>query len=258
VETIRVFCHVETIKVICFLYIFKDFNVFRQDYQSLLSCRNNQGHLPLYFSKIIIVFCHAEIIKVICLFIFRRPQCLSTKTIAVFFASETVKSFGLRRPSRSYVFYISKISISFAKTITIFFKFLRLSKSCVLQRQSRLSASLHFKDFNVFRQDYHNLLYFSKTIRVFCFKTITVFFTFLRPSESFVSRLSQSSLLFQDHPSLFFQDYHNLLYFFKTIKVCCLAKTINVFYSLRFQRLSVSSVETSMSPLLFKPSRSFV
>ena len=48
------------------------------------------------------------------------------------------------------------------------------------------------------------------------------------------------------------------LYFSKAIKVCCLVETINVFCSLSFKRLSESFVETSMSPLLCKTSRSCV
>jgi len=122
--------------------------------------------------------------------------------------------------------------MSFVKTIIVFFTFLRLSKSCVLQRQSRSSTSLIFQDYqSLLFQDYYSLLYFSKTIRVFFFKTITVFFTFPRLSKSIVlQRLSMSSsfYLFKDHQSIL------------------------------FQRLSESSVETSMSPLLCKTSRSFV
>ena len=98
------------LKVLCHL-LFKD-------YPSLQSCRDNQGHLLLYFSKTIIVFCLVQTIKVICSFTFQR-----------------------------------------------------LSESFVLQRQSRSSASLHFKDYHSLLScrdnQGHLLLYFSKTIIVF-------------------------------------------------------------------------------------------
>ncbi|KAG4949873.1 hypothetical protein JHK86_043112 [Glycine max] len=106
----------------------------------------------------------------------------------------------------------------------------------------------------------HLLLYFSKTIRVFGLaetiktsmsfvKTIIVFFTFPRLSESFVSktitvfftfpRLSRFIVLWRLSMSF-------ALYIFKDHQ------------SLLFQGLSESSVETSMYPLLFKTPRSFV
>jgi len=128
--------------------------------------------------------------------------------------------------------------MSFVKTITIFFTFQR--HQCLLSRLSQ--SSLLLKDFNVFCQEYHSLLYFSKTIKVCCLAETINFFCSLH-SKDF---------------NVFCQDYHSLLYFSKTIKVCCLAETINVFCSLHFQRLSESFVETPMSPLLFKTSRSFV
>ena len=178
---------------------------------------------------------------------------------------------------------------------------LRLSKSVGLWRLSRSSASLHFKDLNVFYQDYHSLLYFSKTIKVFCHaKTIKVIclFSFQRLSEFFVlQRQSRSSAFYflktirvfclQDYQSLLScGDYQclPLFTFSKTIRVFCF-KTITVFFtfprlskfvvlqrlsmsstlcifkdhqSLLFQRLLESSIETSMSPLLLKTSRSFV
>jgi len=129
----------------------------------------------------------------------------------------------------SSALYISKTSMSFVKTITVFFTFQRPSESFVKTIRvfftfPRLSES------------------FVKTIIVFFtfprlsgsfVKTITVFFTFQRPSESFVktitvfftfqilqcllSRLSQSSLHFEDF-NVFCQDYQSILYFSKTIK----------------------------------------
>jgi len=135
---------------------------------SLLACRNDRGHLPLHISKTSMSF---------------------VKTIIVFFTfSRQSKSVVMQRQTRS----------------SAFFTFLRLSKYCVLQRQSRSSVSLHFRDFNVLRQDYYNLLYISKTIKVFCFKTITIFFTFSRLSKYVVLwRLSMSFALyiFKDHQS---------------------------------------------------------
>jgi len=78
-------------------------------------------------------------------------------------------------------------------------------------------------------------------------KTIKVFFTFPRLSNSIVlQRLSMpSALLISETIRVFCQDYQSLLYFSKTIKVCCLAETINVFCSLHFQRLSKSFTKTN-------------
>ena len=104
--------------------------------------------------------------------------------------------------------------------------FPKIIKFVGLQRQLRSSSSLHFKDFNVFRQAYHNLLCLetinvlglAETIKAICF------FTFPRLSESFVSRLPQSSLLFQGYQSLLScEDYQCLLLstFSKTMGVFC-------------------------------------
>jgi len=222
-KTIKVCCLVETTKVICSLH-FEDFNVFCQDYHSLLSCRDNQGHLLLYFSKTIRVFGLAETVKVICSFTFQKLS----------------ESFVVQRLSMSSSFYLSKTIRVFClqeyqvcwlvKTIKVICLFTFQRLQCLLSRLSQSSLhfqdyqsllsrkdnqvhllSLHFKDFNVFRQDYHSLLYISKTIRVFCFK-----------------------------------DYHSLLYFSKTIKVYCLVETIDVFRSLHFQRPSESFVSRTI------------
>ena len=120
----------------------------------------------------------------------------------------------------SSTFYLSKAVRAFclqdyqvcwlAETIKVLRPFTFQRLQCLLSRlsqsslhfqdyQSLLSCrdnqghllSLHSKDFNVFHQAYHSLLYFSKTSRVFCSKTIRVFC----------------------------QDYNNLLYISKTIRV---------------------------------------
>ena len=52
----------------------------------------------------------------------------------------------------------------------------------------------------------------------------------------------QSLLSCRDYQSLLpllFQDYQSLLYFSKSIKVCCLAETINIFFPLHFKDFSV-------------------
>ena len=105
------------------------------------------------------------------------------------------------------------------------------------------------RPFNVFCQDYHSLLYIFKNIKACCHANIIIvicFFTFPRLSESFVSRLLQSSLHFQDYQKLLFQNYNSLLYFSNTTKVCCLAETINVFRPLHFQRPSESFVSKTI------------
>jgi len=213
-KTIIVFCLAETIKVICsftFQRLSESFVLRRLSMSSaftfqrlsecFFSCRDNRGHLPLYFSKTSMSF---------------------VKTITIFFASKTIKFVGLQRPSRSSSLYISKTPMSFVKTTIVFFTFLRLSKSCILHKQSRSSVSLHYKDLNVFCQDYLSLLYISKTIKVFCFKNYHSLLYFSKTIRVFC-----------------FKDYHILLYVSKTIKVYCLAKTIDVFRSLHFQRPSV-------------------
>ena len=88
-----------------------------QDYQSLFSCRDNQGQLPFIFSKTIRVFCFMETINVIHLYF--------SKTIKVFCRAETIKVICL-----------------------LFFQ--RLSGSFVLQRQSRSSALSFSKTIRVF------------------------------------------------------------------------------------------------------------
>jgi len=55
-----------------------------KDYHSLLSCRDNQDHLLLYFSKTILAFYLAKTIKVIRSFTFRRRQCLQKATMPSF------------------------------------------------------------------------------------------------------------------------------------------------------------------------------
>ena len=90
-----------------------------------------------------------------------------------------------------FCLYISKTSMSFVKTIKVFFTFQRLHQDYqsllyISKTSSRLSkSSLHFKTIRVFCQDYQSLFYISKTIRVFC------------------------------------QDYQSLLYTSKTIRIFC-------------------------------------
>ena len=72
-----------------------------KDYHSLLSCRDNQGHLLLYFSKTIRVFCLVETINVIRLYF--------SKTIRVFCLVETIKvicSFTFQRLLQSSLLFI--------------------------------------------------------------------------------------------------------------------------------------------------------
>ena len=63
------------LKVLC-LYAFIGLKVLChllfKYYHSVLSCRDNQGHLLLYFSKTMIVFCLVETIKVIRSYTFQR------------------------------------------------------------------------------------------------------------------------------------------------------------------------------------------
>ena len=133
--------------------------------------------------------------------------------------------------------------------------FQRLSKSFVFQRLQCLLPLL-FKDYHSLLScrdnQGHLLLYFLKTIRVFCLaetihvihlyfpKTIIVcclvetikficFFTFFKDYLSLLSRLSQSSFLFKDYQSLLScrdNQGHILLYFSKTVIVCCLTDAI--------------------------------
>jgi len=149
-----------------------------------------------------------------------------------------------------------------------------------------------FKDFNVFRP---RLPQSSLPQRLSCLLACGghqghLLFTFQR-LRCLLSRLSQSSLHFQDYQSLsscrdnhghllsllfqdyqslsscrdnhghllslLFQDYQSLLSceYYQCLMLFTCSKTIRVFL---FQRLSESSVEASMSPLLCKTSRSFV
>jgi len=127
--------------------------------------------------------------------------------------------------------YISRTSMSFVNTIKFFFSFPRLSKSIVLQRLSMSSALYVSKTSMSFCQDYQSLLYFSKTINVFCplrFKDFNVF----------LSRLSKSSLLLKDYQSL--------------------AETINVFCPLRFIDFNVFLSRLSKSSLLFQDYKSLL
>jgi len=77
----------------------------------------------------------------------------------------------------------------------------------------------------------HLFLYILKTSMSFV-KTITNFFTFPRLSESFVSRLSQSFLLFQDYQSLLSCGD------FQCLPPFTFSKTIRVFYFKDCQSIS--------------------
>ena len=210
-----------------------------------MSCRDNQGHLLLYFSKTIIVCYLAETVKVICFFCFKDYQSLLSC-----------------RDNQGHLLLL------FLRLLEFSLPFQRLPESFVLQRLSMSSALYFSKTIRVFcvvetfnvicpftLQDYHSLLYASKTSMSFV-KTITVFFTFTRLSQSSLRFQDYQSLLFQEYHSLLYfsktirvflsQDYHSLLYFSKTIKVCCLVETINVFCSLHFQRSSESFVSKAI------------
>jgi len=116
---------------------------------------------------------------------------------------------------------------------------------------------LHFKDFNVFCQEYHSLLYISKTSMSFV-KTITVFFTFQR-LQCLLSRLSQSSLRFQKTTmsSFTFQILQCLqsLTLSKDDNVFIyISKDFKVFSHLHFQKMTMYSFtfqKTSMSSIIY-------
>ena len=118
-----------------------------------------------------------------------------------------------------------------------FFTFPRLSKSVIMQRQSRSFAFLYFsRTIKVCRH--------AETIMVIHFSLLfqdnqslsscrdnhghPLFITFPRLSKSIVKRGQSLSSAF--------------LYFSKPIKVCCFAETINVFHLLHFQIPSESFV----------------
>ena len=203
-----------------------------KDYQSLLSCGDYQCHPPLLFKG--------------------KQSLLSC------------------RDNQGHLpLYFSKTLMSFDQDCHSLLC-LQDCQVCWLTKTTKVICSLHFKDFNVFFQDYHSLLYISKTIKVLCLvETIKVicFFKFQSLSKSIVSRLLQSSLVFQDYQSLLscgdYQGHLPLyisktirvfylaktinvihLYFSKTIIVFCLVETIKVIYSFTFQRLSQSFVNT--------------
>jgi len=162
---------------------------------SLLACRDNQGHLPLFedfnvFQPRLLQSSLAQ----------RLPSplaCGDNHGHPLFFIFPRLSKFVVKqRQSWSSALYISKTSMSFIKTITVFFTFSRLTKSIVMRRQSWSSAFLYFfktiivccfaETIMVIRlslpfKDYQSLLscgdyqclplfIFSKTIRVFCFK----------------------------------------------------------------------------------------
>ena len=128
---------------------------------------------PLSFIELK-VLCHSQ--RLSKSFVLQRLQCLLLLhfkgyqsllacrdfNVFCFYISKTIKVFCLAETSMSSAFTFQRLSMSFVKTIKVFFTFQRLSKSIVLQRLSMSSA-----------------LYFSKTIRVFC-QDFNVFFTFQR------------------------------------------------------------------------------
>jgi len=153
-----------------------------KDYQSLFCLMETINVIHLYFSKTIIVFCLVETIKVICAFTFQRLsepfvlRRLSRSSSPLLFKDyQSLFSCGDYQCHLPLLFkdYHSLLScrdnqghlrLYFSKTIRVFFlvetikviysfTFQRLSESFVLQRLSMSSAPLHFKDFNVFRQD---------------------------------------------------------------------------------------------------------
>jgi len=196
---------------------------------------------------------------------FQRLQCLSTKTIIVFFAS---------RLSSPLVCRDNQGHLPLFKDFNVFQP--RLSQSSLPQRLSSLLACRDnqghlplFEDFNVFRprlsqsslpqdyqvcwpvetikviclfsntslsfdQDYHRVLclrdhqvcWLAETIIVICFLYIFKTIKVCRHAETIMVIC--------------------FLYFSKTIKVCCLAETINVFRPLHFQRPSESFVSKTI------------
>ena len=123
--------------------------------------------------------------------------------------------------------------------------------------------SLHFQDYQslVSCRDNqgHLLLYILKTSMSFV-KTIIVFFTFPWLSESFVSRLSQTSLLFQDYWSLLpCGDYQclPLFTFSNTLRVFCFKDYQSLplrlqclLYFAKLQGLSFDIPDAYYTPLL--------
>ena len=116
------------------LYFSKNIRVFCQDYQSLL-----------YIFKTIRVFCFVETINVFCpLYLQRLSETFVFKTIKVLFTFPRLsKSVVLQRLSMSSALYVSKTSMSFVKTITVFSTFQRLQ--CLLSRLSK--SSLLFQSY---------------------------------------------------------------------------------------------------------------
>jgi len=218
-----------------------------KDYHSLLVCRDNQGRMPLYLFK-------------------------------------DYQSFLLCRDNQGYLsLYFSKTSMSFDKDYHSLLC-LKTIKYVGLQRRSRLSAPLHFEDFNVFRPrlSQSSLPPRLSSIQV-CWppETIKVICLFSKTSISFdqdyhcllclkdyqVRWLAGTikvicSLRFKDF-NVFCQDYHSLFYILKTIKVCHHAKTIMVICFLYFSKtIKVCYLEETINvfrPLHFqRPSESFV
>ena len=110
----------------------KDF----KDYQSLLFCRNFNVFC-LYISKTIKVFCLTK-----------------TSMSSALYISKTIKVFYLAEASMSSAFTFQRLSKSFVlQRLQYFlpFTFQKLSMSLV----KTSTFSLHFKDFNVFCQDFN-------------------------------------------------------------------------------------------------------
>ena len=186
----------------------KDF----KDYQSLLSCRDYQCHQPYTFQRL-------SMSSALYFSRLSKSSLLFQDYHNLLYISQTIRVFCLQ-DNQSLLAYRDYQCL-------LLFTFQRLQ--CLLSRLSQ--SSLHFKNFNVFCQDYHNLLYISKT-SMSIVKTITIFFTFER-LQCLLSRISQSTLLFQDYQSLLScRDYQFLLLF-------------------TFQRLQCLLSRLSQSSLLF-------
>jgi len=174
-----------------------------KDYHILLSCRDNQGHLLLYFSKTIRVFCLVETINVIRLYF--------SKTIRVFCLVETIKVIY----HLLFKDYQSLLSCEdYQCHPPLLFKDYHSLLSC---RDNQGHLFIFFEDFNVFCQDYHSLLYILKTSMSFV-KTTMFSLTFQR------LQCLQSFTLSKDENVFIY-----------------LSKDFNVFSHLFFQKTTTSS-----------------
>ena len=108
-----------------------------KDYHSLLSCRDNQGHLLLYVSKTIRVFCQDDNVFI---YFSKRLQCLQSFMLQ----KTTMSSFTFRRRQCFQSFMLSKGE-------NVFIYISKTTLSSIIYAFKRLQClHLHFEDDNVF------------------------------------------------------------------------------------------------------------